>query len=91
MPNKRVYKQAIDKWGQDAQLDLLAEECLECALAVHRYKRARDYSFSGLINEMADVEIMLEQIKVLLCEGNDKDVFKIAKNKKLKRLKQRLK
>ena len=81
---------ALIKWGMNAQLDMLNEECLECALAVNNYKRRKKDSFTKLLEEMADVEIMLEQIKHILCIGGDKFEFRTQKAKKIKRLKERL-
>lgn len=87
---KEIYERAINKWGTELQLDMLAEECIECALAVHRYKRRKESSFTDLLAEMADVEIMLEQIKTILCVGLDKYEFRTQKTKKIKRLKERI-
>lgn len=87
---KTLYLKAIEKWGDELQLNLLEEECLELALAVRHYQRRRTDSPANLIEEMADVEIMLEQAKILLLIGTDKYAFRTAKRKKLKRLKERL-
>ena len=85
-----LYRRAREKWGDNAQLFMLEEECLELALATKHFQRRRENSFLKLIDEMADVEIMLEQIKTILLVVKDKYVFRTAKRKKLKRLKERL-
>ena len=85
-----LYKRALDKWGGEAQLNMLEEECIELALATRHFQRRREGSFLKLMDEMADVEIMIEQIKMVLLLGTDKYVFRTAKRKKLKRLKERL-
>lgn len=91
MTNRQaLYKKAINKWSSVFQLDMLGEECLELAIAINHYKRKRKHSFTQLMEEMADVEILLEQIKVLLCYGTDKYAFRTAKIQKLKRLRERL-
>jgi len=43
---------------------MLAEECNELALAVHHYLRGRADK-GHIAEEIADVEFMLEQVKVL--------------------------
>ena len=59
-------------YGFDLQSNLLMEECGELIQAVNKYKR-KIYSglsvytsLDKLIEEIADVELMLEQIKALL-------------------------
>lgn len=38
MEEKNIYKQAIEKWGQDIQLDVLIEELAELIIGVINYK-----------------------------------------------------
>ena len=58
----RIRKIA-DYYGLDAQLDMLQEECAELIQAVSKYKRTR---VTNIVEEMADVFIMLDQIIYLL-------------------------
>ena len=89
-------KQIADYYGWDAQSNMLIEECAELIQAVNKYKRANgsgqpmaEYHsslvFDNLIEEIADVEIMLEQIKHLLKvpeeEIHTTKVFKIIRTK----------
>ena len=62
-------------YGYDVQSNQLVEECAELIQAVNKYRRAEAYVFhnndieaalNNYIEEIADVEIMLEQIKDLL-------------------------
>lgn len=65
-----------DHFGYEIQSEQLVEECAELIQAVNKYRRARgagqptalseDSAFGNLIEEIADVESMLEQIKYLL-------------------------
>lgn len=71
-------KDIAKHYGYDVQSNQLIEECAELIQAVSKYRRAlsgaenRGVVFSGavafenLIEEIADVEVMLEQIKYLL-------------------------
>lgn len=63
----KVLKQAIDTYGKDAQLDMVIEECSELIKAICKYKRnnVNEY-FVEVLEEAADVRIMLEQIQLLL-------------------------
>lgn len=63
-------------YGYEAQSNQLVEECAELIQAVSKYRRARgkgqvttekeQMALDNLVEEIADVEIMLEQIKHLL-------------------------
>lgn len=65
-------------FGYEAQSNQLIEECAELIQAVNKYRRAaaglgepvaedkKALALDNLIEEIADVEIMLEQIKHLL-------------------------
>lgn len=65
-----------DHYGEDAQSLQLAEECAELIQAIIKFRRAKglgqttvvDYkaALANLIEEIADVELMIEQVKYLL-------------------------
>ena len=76
MRNKYIMKIA-DHYGLDEQLNILQEECAELIQAVSKYRRCRKYASQEacapiVSEEMADVYIMLEQIKHLM--GNKTDI-----------------
>ena len=56
-------KQIADHYGLDEQLNILQEECSELIQAVSKYRRTRT---TAIVEEMADVYIMLAQITYLL-------------------------
>jgi NTP pyrophosphatase (non-canonical NTP hydrolase) len=58
-----LYQSALDKWGFDPQLDQLTEECGELVTACNKLRRKGDSAVPLMIDEMADVEIMIGQIK----------------------------
>jgi len=90
MKEKEILQQVMSKWGKQEQLFMLIEESAELISAINRYVRRRDNSFLELLEEMADVEILLEQVKMLLCIGLDKYQFTKIKRAKLRRLGKRL-
>jgi len=85
-----VLKEAIKKWGNQSQLNMLHEEIGELMQAINKFNRKGDYqSRDNLHEEIADVEIMLEQLKLMI-DGNPRAGIYSHKCEKLKRLKERV-
>lgn len=66
---REIFKRAVVKWGVDAQVCLLLEEMSELQKELLKLKRD-DYRYSAesiqpLIEETADVELMIDQIKYM--------------------------
>jgi len=66
-----MCKQIADKYGYPSQSSQLMEECAELIQAINKYKRAKTadeqhVALQHYAEEIADVEIMLDQIKYLL-------------------------
>jgi NTP pyrophosphatase (non-canonical NTP hydrolase) len=92
MQKEQLYSLAIDFWGQDAQIDMCVEEASELIQAICKYKRANgpqkvEAAILHIAEEVADVEIMLEQLKLML--GIEEQV-NIEKDFKMTRLEDRL-
>lgn len=60
---KAIYRRALDKWGPEAQLLKVAEECSELAAAVLQHLQNR-VPVHEVAEEIADVEIMLGQMRL---------------------------
>lgn len=60
-----LYKEAINKWGEEAQVNMLNEECGELITAVAQFKRGRT-SHHDVMTELADVFIMIEQMATMM-------------------------
>jgi NTP pyrophosphatase (non-canonical NTP hydrolase) len=58
-----IYEKAVKRWGWESQLGMLQEECAELIAAVSKVTRRKPGAVELLAEEMADVEIMLEQVK----------------------------
>lgn len=82
MKGKQLYENAIKKWGVSLQLIMIIEEMSELTKEIVKVLRGKTDS-EKLSEEMADVEIMLEQIRVMF--DNSRTIEKY-KNKKLRRL-----
>jgi hypothetical protein len=59
-----LYARAIVQWGAEAQLLMACEEAGELAVVIHHYLRGRAHQ-SLIAEEVAGVEVMLEQVKAL--------------------------
>ena len=77
----KIYKEAIAKWGEEAQVNMLNEECGELITAVAQFRRGRT-SHHDVMTELADASIMIEQIATMM---NYED-FEKEKDRKLLRL-----
>ena len=81
-----IYEQAISLWGPQLQVAMFAEECSEAAASSMRYLFRNMDRAGGLASEVADVEIMCEQMRIVL--GNE--AVSAAKSAKLARLQSRI-
>ena len=82
-----VIRKAIDTYGQEAQLWMVIEEMSELEKEICKYKRGKD-NFLEIADEMADVYIMLEQLK-RIC-GVPQDLVQRRIDFKFDRLRKRL-
>lgn len=90
---KKLYRRAVSKWGHKFQLIMLMEELAELIQATSKVLRKGDKETSvwrDFVEEMADVEIMIEQIKYVTSWENLIERIKTAKHDKLLRLKSML-
>lgn len=90
-PKERVeiYKEALKQWGMDAQLNMVIEELGELIVAVQHSRRLLKWEKVAenkeVEEEIADVELMLSQLKYIL--GIDNLALDYIKDNKLNRLK----
>lgn len=83
---RKIYEAALDKWGVLDQLFMLFEEVSELLNAVCKARRGRVQK-EDIITELADVQIMLEQVTLIF---NAEEEVGEEKKRKLERLKERL-
>jgi len=66
----KVYKRAIEAWGIGPQLLMVVEEMAELAKAILKLARSHEgkeaQAIMSVMEEAADVEIMLEQLRLIL-------------------------
>ena len=85
--NDDLYQLVLDKWGSDAQLTVVIEELSELIKEVCKMKRGMNH-IEHLAEEVADVEIMCEQLRYIFDIDEPVDEWKQLK---LARLADRLK
>lgn len=64
MNSLEILKKAISTYGKEAQLDMCIEEMSELTKEICKHKRGFDNK-NEIIEEIADVYIMLEQMKMI--------------------------
>ncbi len=85
MTKYEILTAAIEKYGEKEQEEVAIEELSELIQAICHKHRGREHNIA---EEIADVEIMLEQLKII--NGCHNQVLRIT-TEKLLRLEQRLK
>ena len=83
-------KQIADHYGIRPQLEQLIEESAELIVAIRKFLRKPSIlTIAGLADEIADVEVMLEQVKCLVKIEDEVEEIKAAKiERTLKRIEQ---
>lgn len=80
-----TIQKAIDKYGVDAQILQAVEELNELATALMHYRKGK-ISHKEVVEEIADVRIMMDQLRIIFGE----DLTDDAQEYKLERLAKRL-
>jgi NTP pyrophosphatase (non-canonical NTP hydrolase) len=81
---EKICKRALEKWGIDKQTDMMIEEMSELTKALLKVRRGE--SLDNVIDELADVSIVLEQMTIFF----GKELVENQKKVKLERLKRRI-
>lgn len=77
-----IYEKAIARWGEDKQIIVAVEEMSELQKALCKHLRGEDWR-ENIIEEIADIEIMFDQLKIIFNISTD---VVIAKERKIARL-----
>ncbi len=77
--------QAVNKWGRVSQLDMVIEECAELINAIQKRKRNR-VSDADVLEEGVDVELCIEQLKLILDDSIRWESIRIIKLNRLEGL-----
>lgn len=83
---EEVLQEALDTYGSAMQIVVMMEEMSELQKELCKHLRGK-CSLANIAEEIADVEIMLEQMKMLFCCADD---VRDERRRKVERLKDRL-
>lgn len=83
MCDSEIFKAALDKWGADAQTVMIFEEMSELQKELCKHARGRD-NVEQIAEEIADVQIMLEQMIILHNCGVAVKEYRRSKTERLK-------
>jgi len=81
---KSIYERAIEKWGIETQIKMCIEELSELIQVLIKYGRKINGSNrNDIAEEIADVELMIEQMKVAFNIHKDVEEWKHEKIQRL--------
>jgi len=87
MSKESVYERALRLWHKEPQMLQVIEEMSELIKEILKNVNRKKDNVAEIIEETADVEIMLEQLK---CCYNIKQQVEAYKQEKLKKIEKRL-
>lgn len=80
MKDYEVLRKAVETYGKEAQTDMMIEEMSELTKALLKQRRnGTSETVDNVLEEMADVEIMLNQMKMIYGDTTKYRVEKIAR------------
>lgn len=82
-PEQELLEEALLLFPKNGQLGMMAEECAELAQASNKMVRGADRAYEMFVEEIADVEIMIAQMRMIFADLPNK--VEIAKIQKLKK------
>ena len=62
---QEIYKLAVNKWGVQEQVAMLAEESSELSAEANHFRRGRCGSLNSLAEEIANTIIMIDQLSYI--------------------------
>ena len=77
----KTCQEAVDKWGEDKQLDMVLEELAELMKAIVKYRRYEKNEVwrQKVMEEVADVQIMMVQTVFMLSSTSEHE--RVLRNK----------
>jgi len=71
----KTMQTALNRWGMNAQVGVAVEECAELIVVLQKYvNRSKKPDVDDILDEIADVEMMLAQMRLSL--GIDDDMLR---------------
>ena len=88
MTRSEILKKAVDVYGKEAQVDMCVEECSELIKALLKERRQgygkveplkKQFALEHVREELADVQIMLEQMRVIFGDTQAVEMEKLKR------------
>ena len=81
---KEIEGRAINTYGEQPQVDMAIGEMPELTKAILKYRRAEnknkneaEYLEDNIIEEIADVQIMLDQMRIIFGDTSSQEEYKL--------------
>ena len=71
---QKLYKDCMNFWGFEKQARVVQEECAELIVATSHILRGRKGSYKKMIEEVADVYLMVQQMMIYFGKDQVMDV-----------------
>lgn len=81
MDLETIYRASLEKWGVEGQYDQAVEECAELITVLKHFRRGKADA-AAVINELADVTLMVGQLSYMFGEAEVQQAM-VAKLEKL--------
>lgn len=81
-------KQIAEYYGYESQIDQMCEECGEFIVARSKVRRNVPGSWENLIEEIADISIMVDQMKLIIGEDTINEIRAQKIRRQLERIAQ---
>ena len=82
MTREEILQAAVDTYGVKAQEDICIEEMSELTKAIIKNRRNDGAVAANIIEEIADVQIMLDEMRLIYGSTEEQDAFKVNRLQK---------
>ena len=76
---QQILQSAIDTYGPEHQVDMAIEEMAELIKALLKMRRPDKASLTDVLEEIADVQIMLDQLRLIYGQTHDAETAKLVR------------
>jgi hypothetical protein len=82
MTREEILQAAIETYGVKAQEDVCIEEMSELTKAIIKNRRNDGEAIANILEEIADVQIMLDEMRLIYGDTEKQDAFKVNRLQK---------
>lgn len=90
MRQQEICFRAFMTYGAKVQIGIAMEECAEFIVAASHFLRERPGAMEEFVEELADVQICLTQMEIMLAQMGQREKFVEMFERKLSRLEKRI-